>query len=519
MTNVNIGNPIATPDIPTQYIVTGSAANGCIANDTVNINVLTSPNVQLTKDSAICSNKTETVNLNANGGSTYNWTPANLLDNPNSPTPIATIAGTTKFYVTVSNGGVCSTIDSVTITINSIPVVITNTDTTLCFGKNLQLNTTGATSYKWNTNYKLTNVNIGNPIATPDIPTTYIVTGTIANGCFAKDTVNINVQSRPNIQLTKDSTICKNVPLQLSASGANSYQWTPIATLDNASIANPIAQPSNNTTYYLTSKDIYNCSYLDSVKIIVKQIPNFTISPDKNICSNNQQIQLLASGGDSYSWSPASLVSNPNIANPIANNTTTTLFTVNIKETKCNFQTALSTTVKISPEINVTASKSNDIDCFNRSSKLTASGADVYSWTPSTGLDNANSSTPIATLLSAQQYILKGSTANGCVGYDTIKVNASFNKLTNYYIPNAFTPNGDGLNDCFIIPYLGGISAFHIMIYNRFGNLVFESGNPLACWDGIFKGQPADVGNYVYQITITSDCGNFTQKGNLVLIR
>ncbi|MGG9972433.1 gliding motility-associated C-terminal domain-containing protein [Ferruginibacter sp. SUN002] len=513
----NISHAFLTQNNNTaKLIVTDN--NGC-KDSTVTAALVGNITPDAGKDSIICSNVTATVNLKGTGGNTYKWTPANLLDNDNSPTPIATITNTTKFYVTVTNAAGCSGTDSITLTINSLPTVKTNNDTTLCFGKPAQLKTTGAVNYKWSPDYKLSNLNIDNPIATPDIPTQYIVTGTAANGCKANDTVNINVQTKPNIQLTKDSTICKNTSIQLTASGASSYQWTPTASLINPNTFNPTAQPANNTTYYLTTTDNYNCSYLDSVKISVKQIPNFSISPDKNICSNNQQIQLSASGGDSYTWSPAALVSNPNISNPIAVNTTTTTFTVNIKEAKCNYQTNLSTTVQISPEINVSVSKSNDIDCFNRSAKLIATGADEYSWSPSIGLDDPNSSSPTATLLSTQQYTLTGSTANGCVGYATVTVNTNFNKLANYYIPNAFTPNDDGLNDCFIIPYLGGISAFHIAIYNRWGNLVFESTNPTVCWDGMYKNQKADVGNYVYHVNISSDCGNFVKKGNLMLIR
>lgn len=492
--------------------------NGC--KDSTITNFLTGNIIpDAGKDTAICTNTGASVQLNANGGTIYKWTPAGVLDNSNIFNPFATINSTTKFYVTVSNASGCSGTDSITVTLNPIPLVITNIDTTVCLGKSVQLNTTGATSYKWSPNYKITNINISDPIVTPDIPTQYTVTGTSAKGCSATDIVTINVAVKPAITLIKDSTICKNTSIRLFSSGASSYQWSPSATLDNPGIFNPIASPTNNTTYYLTTTDNNNCKYVDSVKIFVKAAPVFTVSPNTTICSKTQPVQLTASGGDKFSWTPAPLVSNPLISNPFATATTTTTYSVNIKDSKCNVETDLSTILTISPEITITAGKTNDIDCSTNSAKLFASGATEYSWTPSTGLDNPSISNPIAKISSTQKYVVKGSNAEGCFGYDTVTVFSTFNKAENYYIPNAFTPNGDGLNDCFILPTLGGVKEFHIVIYNRWGTLVFETSNSTECWDGYYKGQKADAGNYVYNINIISNCGNFIKKGNVLLIR
>ena len=84
---------------------------------------------------------------------------------------------------------------------------------------------------------------------------------------------------------------------------------------------------------------------------------------------------------------------------------------------------------------------------------------------------------------------------------------------------NAFTPNGDGLNDCFGIKNWGVITELQFLIYNRWGELVFSTTNPTACWDGNFKGQPSILGNYVYYIKANTLCGKIERKGNLALIR
>ena len=116
---------------------------------------------------------------------------------------------------------------------------------------------------------------------------------------------------------------------------------------------------------------------------------------------------------------------------------------------------------------------------------------------------------------------------SGCVVEDSVLVKADFSNGTNaYLIPNAFTPNGDGLNDCIRIKYPGYIQDMDLRIYNRWGELLFEATNPSQCWNGtaIQQGkrvnQPA--GAYVYTLRVKSICTSGTdlfQKGTIVLIR
>jgi gliding motility-associated-like protein len=87
------------------------------------------------------------------------------------------------------------------------------------------------------------------------------------------------------------------------------------------------------------------------------------------------------------------------------------------------------------------------------------------------------------------------------------------------YIPDAFTPNGDGANDCFKVVDFASAKTVEVIIYNRYGNLVFQTKNPAECWDGKYKGQPSEPGNYVYFIRVINDCGEEIKKGNLLLLR
>ena len=135
------------------------------------------------------------------------------------------------------------------------------------------------------------------------------------------------------------------------------------------------------------------------------------------------------------------------------------------------------------------AIKSNDITCTAPSARLTALGAQDYSWMPAEGLDNANAANPVASPQNSTVYILTGKDQNGCAGTDSISVNVDYDKNVFYGMPNSFTPNGDGLNDCFGLAHWGLVSDLEFSVYNRFGQRVFYTNNSASCWDGTFQGK------------------------------
>ncbi|RYF63651.1 MAG: hypothetical protein EOO39_28145, partial [Cytophagaceae bacterium] len=204
--------------------------------------------------------------------------------------------------------------DSVRITIDT-PMISTTMDTALCRNTPLQITTVGANQYSWSPVSGLNAANIANPVATPLTTTQYIVSGTNANGCVAKDTLTLTVKPLPTISVSADDTICVSQSVTLQASGGVSYTWTPAATLSNPTISNPVASPTSNTVYTVLVTGSNNCSNKDSVKITQKPIPVFNVSADKSICVNGKA-QLTASGGTSYLWSPALYLNSATISNP-----------------------------------------------------------------------------------------------------------------------------------------------------------------------------------------------------------
>ncbi|MGF2411356.1 MAG: gliding motility-associated C-terminal domain-containing protein [Ferruginibacter sp.] len=410
--------------------------------------------------------------------------------------------------------------DSVKINIDT-PVVSTIADVIQCSGIPTQLTATGASVYSWSPATGLSNASIFNPVALPLISTRYTVTGTTVNGCVASDFVDITIQPKPAITKSRDTTICTGASVQLLATGGTNYTWSPAATLSNPNIANPIATPvASVTKYYVTviNSNINTCSNTDSVKITLKAAPVFTVSPAQSTCEGTPA-QLNATGGDIYLWSPANSVNNATVANPLTNTGVSTNYSVTITESACNVSQTLFTTVTVNPEPLVSASKSNDIDCSIGFSNLMAGGASQYIWTPSTGLNNAGIANPVARPASTTRYIVTGTNSFGCLGYDSLTVVVTQLGKSLYLMPTSFTPNGDGLNDCFGLKYWGIIEELQFFIYNRYGEKVFSTTDPNKCWDGKYKTEKPEPGNYVYYIKAKTACGTVERKGNVILIR
>ncbi|HMK26061.1 MAG TPA: PKD domain-containing protein, partial [Chitinophagaceae bacterium] len=368
----------------------------------------------------------------------------------------------------------------------------------------------------------------GGMAATQNTSHTYATVGTFTvklvvtdiNGCKDSITRNVNTSF-----LTMDAgpadTICtsNSTTLQSSASGATQYAWVPAIYLNDPTILNPVATPPVSTTFYLTATNAAGCSQTDSVRIEVRAANGFSVSPPVDICKNTS-VQLNASGGDVYSWSPAGSLNNAAIPNPIASPANTTPYTVNITDTLCGFSTNLTTTVTILPLPNVRASKTNDIDCSTPQSLLSASGASMYSWLPSATLNNSNISNPIASPTVTTQYNVTGTDLSGCINYDSIIVKVSAANTGGYLMPTGFTPNNDGKNDCYGIKYWGTITKLEFSIYNRWGERIFYTTNPNVCWDGTISGVKQDPAVFIYMIKARTTCqpGVF-RKGTFVLIR
>ena len=152
---------------------------------------------------------------------------------------------------------------------------------------------------------------------------------------------------------------------------------------------------------------------------------------------------------------------------------------------------------------------------------MNATGGLRYSWTPISNLSNSNISNPIANPTETTLYSVKVTSETGCTDIDTVTVFARGGDASKtFFVPNAFSPNGDGLNDCFSLRKWGNVTLKEMAIYNKWGNKVFVTDDINQCWDGFYQKKAQPAGVYVYSIVAESPiCGSFTRKGTIVLVR
>ncbi|MCO5265550.1 MAG: choice-of-anchor L domain-containing protein, partial [Lentimicrobium sp.] len=263
-------------------------------------------------DVTICSGLS--TQLNGTGGVLYSWSPATGLNNPNIANPIASPATTTTYTLTVTNAsGNCASTDQVVVTVNPSPVVIVSPlETEICYGSSATLTASGAATYSWNPGGATT----AEISVSPTSNTSYVVTGTGANGCTATATSTIIVNPAPlNVYAGADANIgyCQTYQLQGTAnangSGTLSYSWSPVTGLSNPNIANPIFTPESegSFTYTLTVTGANGCSNSDEIIIAVAEEISVSVEVVNNSCpaTPDGSIHITLSGGTSpfsFSW-------------------------------------------------------------------------------------------------------------------------------------------------------------------------------------------------------------------------
>ena len=174
----------------------------------------------------------------------------------------------------------------------------------------------------------------------------------------------------------------------------------------------------------------------------------------------------------------------------------------------------------VNPVPVTTISKSNDVDCMLGIAKLDAGGGARYSWTPAGSLNNPNIHNPVASPSADTWYHVKITSDKGCTRQDSIEVKVMAGNIQNGYpVANAFTPDGDGKNDCFGLQAWGFVTDFKLSIYSRWGQMLFHTNRSSDCWDGTYKGIKQNSGIYIYQVSGKGLCGTISRKGTVALIR
>ncbi|MDD3875212.1 MAG: PKD domain-containing protein [Bacteroidales bacterium] len=512
LNNTNIFNPTANPSLTTTYTVTATDASGCSATDNMVLTVLALPPANAGIDTAVCSGTS--AHLNASGGVSYTWSPQNSLNNNNINNPVASPQNTTTYMVSVTDANGCLQTDAVVVSILSLPNASGGNNSAVCEGFSTQLTASGGVSYVWNTG-DITPVITVSPPST----TTYTVTVTDQFTCSETSSVVVQVNYPPPANAGQDFSLCLGDFGSLNASGGTQYQWSPTYGLSDIGIAAPTVSPPMTTTYTVTVTDIDGCSATDDVTVSIFPAPNIAFNADVyngcsplsvnfNDLSTPQMQSWLWNFGDTNSSNNSSSLQNPlhTFQNPGAYSIALTVTTPD----GCQKTLQYNNIINVYPNPVASFNASPDTGSIEQptiSFTDESIGASTWLWNfgdPASGSNNySNNQNPEHAFYNEGLYIVYLSVQSqfGCTdsAFAQIRILPEFT----FYVPNTFTPNGDGINDHFR-GYGESIIDYKMYIYNRWGALIFESDNINSAWDGRsssnFMVLPQDV--YVYKIIL-----------------
>ena len=447
---------------------------------------------------------------------------ANDTSRLKNPTYTYNTAGSYTVNLIVGSDRGCRDTITKIVSIVDKPAFALSNDTLICAIDTLKLNAVASSggSITWTPNYMIDNVNSFTPLVSPDVTTTYTATYADAFGCTATESVTVKVVNNVTLGVSPDTSICRTDDIKLVATGdALKYIWTPAATLSSANIATPIALPTAASTTYSVIASIGKCTAQRTVTVKTVPYPLANAGKDSTICSG-ESIQLQASGGSIYNWTPTKYLNASNIANPVSQSPRTDItYIVEVRDVLgCPKPVYDTVAIKVA-KINADAGPRDTSVVLGQPLQLNATGSTNYSWTPATWLNNANISNPLSLPQESIEYAVKVSNAQGCFGLDTIAVKV-FKIDPDLLVPTGFSPDKDGNNDVFRPILIGMKSLDAFRVYNRWGQLLFSITSVGVGWDGTFGGQPQGPGTYVWYAEGTNYLDKrIEKKGTVILIR
>lgn len=457
----------------------------CTKRDSINVTFGTNPVYNLGADGPICSGDTLTLNATVTGATSYLW---------NNGAVTATIKAFQAgiYWCDVNKNG-CTFRDSLTITaVNPAPVLNLGNDITVCQGVPVTLNATNTTAtYLWQDGS-------GNATYTPTVTGLYWVevTNTIA-GCKKRDSINVTFTSAPVFNLGSDVQICAGQPAIFNATTANATSYTWSTGANSPTISTALAG------LYWCEVARGTCTFRDTVVITgIKPSPTINLGTDQTHCEGTVVTLDASFPGATYTWNNGS-------TNPVFTVTTAGNYNVTLDLNGCKKSDTVTVNYNLKPRFTLGA---DQFICPGNTITLNPVIDPLWQLTWQDGTQNA-----AYTVTATGLYSLTAT--NNCgTATDDIVVSKG---LCTINIPNAFTPNGDTKNDLFKVFGTDLVTSFNLKIFNRYGQVVFETADKNKGWDGKFNGKPSPGGGFVYFLNYKESSlpEIKTIKGTFILIR
>lgn len=510
------GQGTPTVEINTQgiYFVTVSYGN-CTGSASVAIQT---PTLKINPHTPkICEDGS--IILSALGSAlSYSWSPPIGLSATTGITVSASPTSSQTYTLTGSFNG-CSV--SVVETLSVIPkpnIAVSAQPTIICEGDNSTLTVVGADSYLWHTSASLNITSGAVVIANPTENTSYNVSGE-KNGCVSTASILIKVVPIPKLSLNSSGNkICSGNSVSLTASGAENYSWTPSSGLSalvgNSVIASP-ASTNSYTLWGINQTGTLQC--LNTATFIIEVIPNTaaTVSNSVSICKGDKA-ELFATGGNEIIWTPALGLNKTEGSYVIAKPDENTTYTVTTSNNgACKSFTTVA--VQVNPLPTLTTSCDANLN-INEPIFINAMSNGEINWISGEGiLCNTCARTQIFPKTN-NCYLAMAKNKFGCSVLEELCI--TINDDFDIYVPNTFTPNGDGLNDSFYpIISAAHCKSYSFDIFDRWGELIYHSNDQTQTqWNGEYRNEPSTDGTYVWKLTLTSSRGKAYQKVGYVTI-
>jgi gliding motility-associated-like protein len=564
-------NPLASPTTTTTYTVTVTdPATGCSATKRIVVNVTQPVTVIALPDTSLCEPGRLTLRATTSRPTPITWFSDAALKNQigtGNRISVTVPAGKTVFYAVATdtndvciraqidsarNGGGTGTgggttigkggpfegapldsavVDVVDLTTGAPPSMITT-----CAGRPTPINPNGKPNlvYRWSPAAGLNDSTSATPTTTVTVPTTYTVTISDAFGaCSIVRQVVVMAAAPINANAGKDTTLCSLNPYNLVASGngaaifewANNRNFSPVLG-QGAQFS--ITPDTVAKTYYVRITNAAGCVETDSVTVIARPV-RATLPATVNACENGDEVTLIVTNNDrrqnlTYLWSPANLFitnvrTGPSATIVAQNGAQPQVLLTNQFGCTATLRTTVNV-VDLANKVRVTANPTTIENGESTTIRVENCPDCTYSWSPATGLNTTTGSTVIASPTDTTEYTVKV-TSNGCMAELKITINVSGPYCVEPYIfvPTGFTPNKDGVNDVLYVRGRG-IDRMTFIIYNRWGQKMFETSDPKVGWDGTFRGKqlPPDVYGF-YLLANCIDGSIYRKQGNVTLIR
>ena len=535
VSNPNIKEPNLSPATTTTYTVCATLpSSGCAPKcDNIKITINQPPNVNISNDTIVCKNMAIQFNpiINPIQTYTYSWSGSGVtfLNNTTISSPVGTFIQEGNFQLILNVDPIaqgCQGRDTFNILVLPDDIILFNGDTTVCMGASFPINVSGHPlfTYNWSPPTYLNNPFIEDPIANPDTVIKYTITATYP-GCIPMiKSFKVDVQPIPSVYAGIDRQMCNFDTVQLHAVVQPSsypnyiYNWAPNADLNDPTSKDPIFSGNNTEFMNVIVTTPIGCSDTDFVSVTVNSVEFASVNPsEKTICPRDT-VFFTGGGGITYRWSPNYGLSDSTIINPYALVYAPTEYKLYSTSPQGCIDTDI---VRINVGSSAVLNAGDDVTLYpGESVELFANGnCSFFDWIPNYHLTANNIKNPIANPPVTTQYIVYGTTENGCEISDSITIRISEESVLD--LPNAFSPgSGTSINDELKIIKRGIVNLNYFRVYNRWGELVFETKEIDKGWNGQFKGKAQPMGVYVYMIDATTSTGKrFYKQGNITLIR